>query len=144
MLGDKGSLVSEVLNWNTMGKSPEIRLFMHLNPHLSHAVLRESTLSSLWGIWWEHRWGKWERGEKNSSEFVKGFMFRWDVAEADCGVNVELVQWGEGWAMWLCDLVIMFEVAVKCQAFRKPQPGSPEGRGLEGRDFQTKPIWMCM
>lgn len=36
--------------------------------------------------------GQGERGEKNSSEFVTGFMLRQDAAEVDCGVNVELVQ----------------------------------------------------
>lgn len=80
-----------------MGKSPEIRLFIcfiHLNPHLSRAFLRvvrvHSALSEAFSENIEG--GQGERGEKNSSEFVTGFMLRQDAAEVDCGVNVELVQ----------------------------------------------------
>lgn len=75
------------------GQSLEIRLFIcsiHLNPHPSHALERVVRVhSALSEAFSENRDGG--KG-KEEFEFVKGFMFRWDVVEVGCGVNVELVQ----------------------------------------------------
>lgn len=52
---------------------------MHLNPHLSHALLSVVRVhSALSETFSENRDGGKGREE---FEFVKGFMFRWDVVE---------------------------------------------------------------
>lgn len=95
MLGGKGSLVSEMLTWNVVcccGQITWDQIFIQLNPHLSHALLRVVRVhSALPEAFSENTDGGMKKGREEWQWICDRFY-----AQVGCGWSGVWGEWGAG------------------------------------------------